>query len=455
MTNYFAQEIMGLDYWSQMYYLNLSLSLVISLVTILIVSFGISRSLINSTLGIILLSSSKAFIDYSTSGLENPFSHLLIVLFLWVYFNKSTNRNRKIILLSTLAGLGALNRLDTILIFIPLLTHVLLKERLTARNVFYVLVGFLPLIIWELFSLWYFGSFFPNTAYAKLNLNISRVDLITQSWRYFSDSLQSDPITLFVIGLGVIFPIIWRRKTSYFISISIVLYLIYILMIGGDFMSGRFFSPLFLISVVLIIQSLNLESGSVLFGSILLLLIYSLIVPGSPIRSARNFGEGHPEEHINEYGIADERAVYYPDLGLLSNNRSEGFPGSRYSGKDWIYNGKIEKVVLLGPLGIDGYALGPNVHVIDKNGLADPLISRLPLIDPENWRIGHFRHVIPDGYLQTISDEQNNIVDPNIAEYYDVLSEVVRGDLFSKDRMILVIRLSMGDYDHLLVNQGQ
>jgi arabinofuranosyltransferase len=32
---------------------------------------------------------SKAYIDYSTSGLENPLTHLLIVLFFIVYFNYS------------------------------------------------------------------------------------------------------------------------------------------------------------------------------------------------------------------------------------------------------------------------------------------------------------------------------------------------------------------------------
>ena len=154
--------------------------------------------------------------------------------------------------------------------------------------------------------------------------------------------------------------------------------------------------------------------------------------------------------YINHAGIADERAVYFSELGLLSANREHGISGSRYSGNKWVYGGSIIKVVLLGPLGREAYELGPNYHVIDINGLADPFISRLPLINTEQWRVGHFRHLIPDGYIDTLSTGENKIVDPMFADYYRKLRFIIRGDLYSFQRMQEVIIFSLGKYDYLL-----
>lgn len=58
---------------------------------------------------------------------------------------------------------------------------------------------------------------------------------------------------------------------------------------------------------------------------------------------------------------------------------------------------------------LNGYRDDPNIHVIDRNGLADPLIARMPLEDLQDWRISYFHHIIPDGYEDTLASGTNQI----------------------------------------------
>jgi len=315
-------------------------------------------------------------------------------------------------------------------------------------------LGFIPIIIWELFSLFYYGTFFPNTAYAKLNTGIGRMVLLKQGLFYYADSLITDPVTLISILLAIILVLRYKQRRLSIFVWSIILYMGYILYIGGDFMSGRFFSPILLIAAILISRIVISEKGYMYEVLIMLTLSLGLIYSTSPLRTPLNYGEGNIRTYIHSTGIANERAYYFRSLGLLSTEREDSIPGSRFSGKNWIYDAATKKVKLLGPLGIDGYFYGPSVHIIDRNSLADPLMSRLPLEDIRYWRIGHFHHQIPDGYLETLWTGENNIHDENIAMYYDKLRFIVRGDLYDVDRIREIINFNLGKYNHLLESKS-
>ena len=103
-------------------------------------------------------------------------------------------------------------------------------------------------------------------------------------------------------------------------------------------------------------------------------------------------------------------------------------------------------------MGLNGYRDGPNVHVIDLNGLADPLMARMPLEDNQDWRIGHFHHIMPEGYEETLASGKNMILDANIASYYDKLSFVVKGPLWNWDRLIEIWNLNTGKYNYLIAH---
>src|SRR5688500_18548001 len=148
--------------------------------------------------------------------------------------------------------------------------------------------------------------------------------------------------------------------------------------------------------------------------------------------------------------IADERKVY-PKLSLSYTLAQKRAPVSEFARDRWVFSkSAVTKVMILGQLGLPAYRLGPNVHVIDENSLADPLMPRMPLYDINDWRIGHYHHIIPDGYIETLASGKNMIVDKNIAQYYDRLAFVIKGDLWSWARLMEIWRFNTGQYDYLL-----
>jgi len=157
-------------------------------------------------LGITVLILSKAYMDYSTSGLENPATHLLLIIFLFVYLRSDLNL-RTFFWLCLIAGLAALNRMDTLLLYIPALGYAFVTLK-NWKAIFIGVTGFLPFVLWELFSVFFYGSFFPNTAYAKLNTNIGAWELTERGLYYLQNSLLIDPLTLLIVATAIIVPFI-------------------------------------------------------------------------------------------------------------------------------------------------------------------------------------------------------------------------------------------------------
>jgi len=438
----------------QMYFLNIFISIAISLLMVSIFTFKVAVSTKGAILGILIFSLSKSFIDYSTSGLENPLTHLILLLFILVHLTQKENSQRKIFLLALLAALGGVDRLDTLLFYFPALLILFWQSPNKGKTFITLGLGFLPLIAWELFSLFYYGFPFPNTAYAKINTGIPVWELIKQGMHYYQNSLKMDPITLVTIFGVSIAGLMNKSKPHRTIIAGIILYLIYTVYIGGDFMSGRYFSTP-LLACVALLSTMDFKSPKV-YGLVIGLV---LLIGISPIFliTERNlsFGVGDDRDHrvfIDEYDISDERIVY-TGLGFFERLRKRSTPSTNYARDKWVYlPDEPVRVKVLGPLGLNSMTMGPNFHVIDLNSLADPLMTRMPLYDVNKWRIGHFRHIIPKGYVETIKAGENLIEDKNIALYYDKLSFVIKGNLWDWTRIVEIWNLNTGKYDYLLEN---
>ena len=161
-------------------------------------------------LAVCILVCSKAFVDYSTSGLENPLTHLLLAVFYAVYHRSGP---RTVLWLSLLAALGAVNRLDAMVFFGPSLAYALWQRRSVA-TLLDCGSGMMPLALWLLFSLFYYGFPFPNTAYAKLATGVPLGDRLSLGVEYLYNSLRIDPITLAVVAAALVvaaMPWRWRR----------------------------------------------------------------------------------------------------------------------------------------------------------------------------------------------------------------------------------------------------
>jgi len=425
------------------------LSITISLLTVFALVTRVARSLVTALLGITILTMSKAFVDYSTSGLENPLTHLIFAVFLFVYLKSETSL-KTLFFLSLLTALGVLNRMDTVLLFLPALVYSLVKLR-KAKGLCAVVAGFTPAALWELFSLFYYGALFPSTAFAKLNPGIiSRQTLVLHGLYYLLDSIRVDPLTLAVIAVGIGLPLVTKAWRVLPIAAGLALHLLYVVSIGGDFMSGRFLTaPLFGAVAILISSNLHLHKTTWL-ALFALVIVLGLSAPYSPVLTApAHSADLDPGDWMSSRGISDERANYYRNTGLLMALQYTDLPNH-----DWALQGRAARlkgpaVVQRGSVGFFGYFAGPQVYVIDPLGLANPLLARLPPTDL-NWRIGHFGRTEPDGYMETLATGENRIKDENLATYYDKLAFVIRGDLFDIDRLVEIWKLNTGAYDHYL-----
>lgn len=451
----FAMSILYL-FTKEVYYTSIVFSLTISLITILILSFGISKKPSLAVLGITILIFSKSFIDYSTSGLENPLTHLILAIFFLIYFKNHSFNLKRYLIIIVLVSLAMLNRMDVILLLFPSLIYILLStvKDIKSHNLFAFkklfiisMIGFSPVIMWELFSLYYYGFLFPNTAYAKLNTGIESIDYIKQGIYYVLYTIDNDPITPFFITLGIILSILSRERKQLPVILGIVLYILYVIKVGGDFMSGRFFSAPIFMSIILITRS-NLFSKKSSLMLVLVIFIVGVNIPYTPILSNSTFD--HLSAHM---GVSDERGGYYKFTGLMAGDRYTEMPKH-----DWAREGRQysqlslnkEKVKVLGGIGMQGFYSGPNLHIVDYLALSDPLLARLPAQYKVNWFPGHFARTIPEGYLDSILEKKNKIKDKRIAEFYEKIKIITQGDLNDLNRWKEILKMNLGKYDYLI-----
>lgn len=430
------------------YFTTLVFSMSISAMAGYLLAFRIARSAGVAILALACLTFSKACLDYSTSGLENPLTHLLLALFILVYCHREKNP-QWFFRLSLIAALMAINRLDTLLFVLPALLGGFFQLP-WGRRIRSLLLGFLPLIAWEVFAILYYGFPFPNTAYAKLNTGIASPELAFQGLCYLMNSLNLDPLTLLIILAGGTLAFTWKggNTTVVPLAIGIALYLVYVICIGGDFMSGRFLSAALVVAVGVIASVLPIDLKTSVPVLVMVLMVGTLS-PYTQYLLRQQYTPPKEIPLIDNRGIADERAFYHTTSSLSLISRRQKLPWS-----NWIKDGirarmKGPDVVTRGPIGFFGYYAGPKIHVVDEWALADPLLTRLPMVR-KDWRIGHFERKIPAGYLATLETGQNQIVDPGIAAFYDKLSLITRGPIFSTARLQEIVLMNLGWYDHLI-----
>ncbi|MBN1211187.1 MAG: hypothetical protein JXA92_01295 [candidate division Zixibacteria bacterium] len=427
---------------------SLFVSIAVTLAAMVIFAFKIARTFTAAMLGLGLLLVSKSFIDYSTSGLENPLTYLIIVIFFSVYLKGQTDR-KALLYLTLITSLAALNRLDTILLFLPVLVFYFIKLPDKLKSLKTVILGFLPLIIWEAFSLFYYGFPFPNTAYAKLNSGIGTWALIKQAGYYFYHLFMRSPVTALAIACAVLLNLRFKANRNFPLVVGIVLYLLYVLKIGGCFMTGRFFGAPFLISVLILSQYRRDRSHRAAWVAMGILIALGIFWPRTPLWNGADYGTGI-EKGDWLRGISDERAAYFQSNGLLNVSFSEELPNTR-----WAYEGRQarknnEKFISRCGIGQLGFCAGPDVYILDCHALADPLLSRLPITSFKGWRIGHFRRIIPQGYEATLTTSENRIHDKDLSRYYDVMTLIVRGKLFSLKRFKEIIKMNLGFYNRYI-----
>lgn len=413
----------------------------------LVYFFKSSDDLYAICVGWSVLMLSKSFVDFSTSGLENPATHLILILFLLYFFQTEYPVSQsQLFLLSLLAGLATLNRMDSLLFFIPAVVYIVWKQH-GLNDLKQLFFGFSPFILWEIFSLFYYGFLFPNTYYAKLNAGVPQSLLFNQGLLYFLNSISWDPITLVIsfTSLGIAFA---RQEPKYkLVAAGVALYLFYILYIGGDFMTGRFFSGVLLASAFLLVKLFGEFPIQQKYIFVVFIFLLGFISPRGTVAIFLNTND---KTTLDEFsGISDEREVYFAGTGLITLTRAFNMPQHMFAQWGRQYRQEGRKVTVEGAAGMVGYYGGPKLHVIDVFALADPLLARMPINNPFA-RIGHFERDLPQGYVETVESGENRIANPKLAEFYDRMGLITTGDLFLPGRWKTIWEMNTGQYNHLI-----
>jgi arabinofuranosyltransferase len=409
-----------------------------------------SGTLRRAALLVAWLLTSKALMDYTASGLENPLSYLLVAIFYAKYFRRPFGLAPTLSELRTFTLLGSLaflNRPDAILIFvIPLIEMTIRAFRVHGRRTLTPLaLGAAPAVVWLLFATVYYGFPLPNTYYAKVANGIPRSLMLRQGLAYVANSIWHDPITLGTIGLATIFavgtPGPARRAAA-----SAVLYVLYTISVGGDFMSGRFFTMPFLVAVMVVVPPVaDLGAG----WAAAALVLYTVMAPLVPVKTSSTYDGAWPWRTQN--GIKDERGHYHQATNILFFSPFRALPDFVWVREGTSFRNGAEKVTVQGSIGLYGLNAGPDKFIVDRNALSDPLLARLP-VSPMlyfEFYAGHYFRDLPEGYLESVAGNANLLQDPMLHGYYDRLRNVTRGPIFRASRLRDIWALNVGEYRNL------
>lgn len=389
------------------------------------------------------LISSRAFTDYSTSGLENPLVNLLLAACAGVYLREGGTPGRRLTALWGLASLVYLARPDTVLIVAPLLLVETFRVRRVPVAARAVALGLLPAVAWTAFAIVYYGFPFPNTAYAKLGMDINQSQLWKQGVVYAIDVIDRDPVTPVIIAFALVMAVAAGRAGARALAAGIALYLVYIASIGGDFMSGRFFAVPFFAAVLVLTRFVEADRRTWI-ATVSACVVLGAVSARMPLMSDSRY----EDRGVKHGGVVDERAFYLKKNSLVFANMV------KFQDPDWNVRkppGGTPVLNTCGLMGEGGLDFGPYYYMLDECALADPLLARLPAVFKEEWRPGHFRRAVPKGYRESVASGSNEIEDPQLHEFYGHLSRITRSRrLWSRERLRAIWQMNTGEFAKLV-----
>lgn len=389
---------------------------------------------------------SQAFIDFTSSGLENPLSYLLVAAVFVRYFSGKYD-----LWLFLLMALAFLTRMDHALLLLPAALMAWWRTRFSVR----VLVPAVGLVAaWFAFATFYFGYPLPNTFIAKVAVDIPFSNMAERFWNYVRFSFDYDVFTLVIIGVGALLPLALRSRT-WVISVSILLYLGYLVRIGGDWMGGRFFSVLVLLAVMAIAQVL--EDGKLAgrwrWG--LLLLIPPAMLGSLPILNGPDDRLPIQEEwaQFDKYGAVNIRLASFEFRSL--SNYPQNWPVMQFSGQ-----ASEPYYVACGGAGWLGVTQNRS-HIIDICGLGSAYTARLPNLEVGDWPTGHYFRRLPDNFVAWLegradvlespkpwmADQSQLTTEPELTRLFEDVRLVISGPLFSAERLQAIWRMNFGTYE--------
>lgn len=372
----------------------------------------------------VALISTLAIRDFSLCGFENPWAYAIIAWLLVCYVNRF-----RIYWTTTLCSLLILTRFDYALLVVPFLTAFLLRTKREWSLIYFlkIVLGFLPLIVWLVFSFIYYGFLLPNTYYSKCSVLIPVCDKLRQGIVYYISHTIIDPSLVFLLTASLI--ILITSKKLRWLTLGALLYLGYLLIIGGDYMFGRWLAPILvlLIGLLVIIRPRNMRLLAIISSCATLI---PLIAPQWTTNIDWNTG------------MSDEHSFWKMYQGTMQAKRDVTDYKTRYfvpaiQPTDHYFE----------PAGYLGFMASDQFYI---SILSDPCLVRTPSRMPEDWRPGHMSRPMPANYIQAALLGKGDNLDKNLNGYYSAIWQITREPVLSKHRLTVLWDFTLGHYDHFL-----
>ena len=374
---------------------------------------------------------SEAFIEYSGAALENALAHALIAGLVVAWRMYPPELTRRAWIAALCGGMLVITRHDFAVLVAPAM--LVLFSRAQGRARLGVLAaGALPLILWSVFSLVYYGTIWPNSAYAKLNNGMSLAESLAASEVYFRDVITFDAVTALAIVVAATRALLQGKWQMRSLALGLVLYLAYLGTAGGDYMGGRLFSAPLVMAVAMLALNVRLRWwwNAPLWIAVTVVLG---LQRGWLVRDV------HPHAEVRKLS---QHAWMYPFTGWQSAQRVANFRNLPWAGQGLKAKAEKHAVVAKCAVGLYGFEAGPSVFIVDPLAITDGFLSRLPSKKPAYP--GHYERAFPAGYLETVTTGKNQLGDPALNSLYDQTQLLSRAPLLDAARWQAIWTLNTG-----------
>ncbi len=409
---------------------SLVLSLVLTLACVALIVRH-SQGVWTALWAVLALLFSEAFIEYSGAVLENALAHALIAGLVVAWRLYPAELGRRAWIAALCGGLLVITRHDFALLVAPAM--LVFFARSQGRSRWAVLAaGALPLVLWSAFSLVYYGSPWPNSAYAKLNNGLSLAESFAASEIYFADLIKYDTVTALVIVAALLRGLLqgaWRMRS---LALGLALYLAYLATAGGDYMGGRLFSTPFVLAVAMLALNVRLRW----WWNAPLWIVVTVVLG---LHRGWMVYDVHPHAEVRKMS---QHAWMYPFSGWQSPQRVADFRNMPWAEQGLKAKAEKHAVVAKCAVGLYGFAAGPGVYIVDPLAITDGFLSRLPSKKPAYP--GHYERAFPAGYLETVTTGRNQLTDPALKALYDQTQLLARAPLFVAARWQAIWAMNTG-----------
>jgi hypothetical protein len=322
-------------------------------VAILLISYLWMWQIIKEKKGIwavsapVLLVANAAFAYWAISGLETLFFAMLVLLGLYL-------ADRKSLFFAPVLGLATLTRPEGGLIFAAVLVYYLFRRAVSWKEIIKYMVVYAALVLPQfIFRIWYYHDILPNPFYAKTGL---AAEYLSAGSGYLIHFFQQYGFW----GVLLLLPLLNIRRLAREFGLGLfvtVIFMIYIIIIGGDVLHGyRFMIPILpLLYILFALSVLNLNQRLFKSRAVIGTIISSIVLIAA---TSATFFIARPEMlkiRAQENGLINKMTTWSRMV------HSSGIPNM---------------TIACSTIGAFGYY--NNYTVIDMLGLTDRTIAKNP-----------------------------------------------------------------------------